>query len=39
MNKAVDERLGGLVFIKYGQWWSDFRKHEKYPDILKRVGI
>ena len=39
LNHAVDERLGGIVFLNTSPNWKPLRKDPRFKAIVERVGV
>jgi hypothetical protein len=38
LNKAYEERFGGLIFIS-GRHWQDIKGDKRYHELLKKMGL
>lgn len=38
LEKAYNEKIGGLVFIR-GRYWKDIHDDKRYTDLIRRMGL
>lgn len=39
LNLAIDERLGGIVFLNTSPNWKHIRKDPRFDELISRIGI
>jgi hypothetical protein len=39
LEKAVDEKVGGVIFLKNHPEWKKFSGDPRYTRILKKIGF
>jgi hypothetical protein len=39
LERAVEARQGGLVFLKMSPVWKPFSDHQRFQTILDRIGF
>jgi TolB-like protein/class 3 adenylate cyclase/Tfp pilus assembly protein PilF len=39
LNKAYEERLGGIVMLRHRSTWKEVRKDSRFAELMKKVGL